>query len=134
MSFWGATVITNLFTALPWVGQDIAFWLWGGYSVDQATLGRFYSLHYLLPFIIVAFVCIHLTLLHIDGSTNPLGINTLYDRASFYPYFYLKDLFGLFFFLTVFFYFVFYAPNSLGHPDNYIRANAMVTPASIVPE
>ena len=134
MSFWGATVITNLFTALPLIGQDIAFWLWGGYSVDQATLGRFFSLHYLLPFLIVAFVCIHLTLLHIDGSTNPLGINTSYDRASFYPYFYLKDLFGLFIFLIVFFYFVFYSPNSLGHPDNYIRANAMITPASIVPE
>jgi ubiquinol-cytochrome c reductase cytochrome b subunit len=134
MSFWGATVITNLFTAIPVVGQKIAFWLWGGFAIDQATLGRFFSLHYTLPFVIVAFVLIHLTLLHIDGSTNNLGIPSNLDRAPFYPYFYLKDLFSLIVFLIAFLYFVFYLPNILGHPDNYIRANALVTPTHIVPE
>jgi len=134
MSFWGATVITNLFSALPYVGESVATWLWGGFSVDNATLNRFFSLHYLLPFLITGLVGLHLALLHLDGSTNPLGVCTKLDRISFYPYFYLKDLFGLLCFFIVFGYFLFFEPNLMGHPDNYIRANALVTPAHIVPE
>ena len=134
MSFWGATVITNLFSAVPVVGGSIVEWLWGGFSVGNATLNRFFSLHYLLPFVIAALVIIHLSLLHTDGSNNPLGINTNVQTIPFYPYFYVKDLFA--FFILVFFLsmLVVYYPNSLGHPDNYIPANPMVTPAHIVPE
>ena len=134
MSFWGATVITNLFSAIPVIGGSIVEWLWGGFSVGNATLNRFFSLHYLLPFVIAALVIIHLSLLHTDGSNNPLGINTNVQTISFYPYFYVKDLFA--FFVLVFFLslLVVYYPNSLGHPDNYIPANPMVTPAHIVPE
>lgn len=133
MSFWGATVITNLFSAIPLVGSSIVEWLWGGFSVSNATLNRFYSLHYLMPFIIIGFVLIHLSLLHKDGSTNPLG-NQGIDYITFYPYFYVKDLFAFFILITVFGFFVFYYPNALGHPDNYIPANPMSTPAHIVPE
>ena len=134
MSFWGATVITNLFTAIPFIGESIAYWLWGGFSVDNATLNRFFSLHYLLPFVITGLVFIHLILLHLDGSGNPLGLNNTPDRVPFYPYFYVKDLFAFFSFVVFFSVFVFFFPNMLGHPDNYIEANAMVTPAHIVPE
>jgi ubiquinol-cytochrome c reductase cytochrome b subunit len=134
MSFWGATVITNLFSAIPFVGETIVYWLWGGFSVDNATLNRFFSLHYLMPFGIAGAVLLHLTALHIDGSNNPLGCISANEKVPFYPYFYIKDLFGVVIFLTIFFFFVFYAPNSLGHPDNYIPANPMVTPPHIVPE
>jgi ubiquinol-cytochrome c reductase cytochrome b subunit len=134
MSFWGATVITNLFSAIPYVGQSISFWLWGGFSVDNATLNRFFSLHYLLPFLIVGVVIIHLSLLHIEGSNNPLGICSKLDKVNFYPYFFVKDLFGFYCFLFVFIYFVYFNPNYLGHPDNYIKANALITPSHIVPE
>jgi ubiquinol-cytochrome c reductase cytochrome b subunit len=134
MSFWGATVITNLFTAIPVIGESIAYWLWGGFSVDNATLNRFFSLHYLLPFVITGLVFIHLILLHLDGSGNPLGLNNTPDRVPFYPYFYVKDLFAFMSFIVFFSVFVFFFPNMLGHPDNYIEANAMVTPAHIVPE
>ena len=134
MSFWGATVITNLFSAIPIIGENIAYWLWGGFSVDNATLNRFFSLHYLLPFLITGVVLIHLALLHYEGSTNPLGVNSKIDKIPFFPYFYLKDLFGFLIFLFVFSYFVWYYPNALGHSDNYIKANALVTPAHIVPE
>lgn len=134
MSFWGATVITNLFSAIPFVGQSIVEWLWGGFSVSNATLNRFFSLHYLLPFVIAGLVLLHLSLLHKDGSNNPLGINTSVDYVSFYPYYYVKDLFAFFIFATVFAFFVFFYPNLLGHPDNYIPANPLVTPAHIVPE
>jgi len=134
MSFWGATVITNLFSAIPFVGETIVYWLWGGFSVDNATLNRFFSLHYLMPFGIAGAVLLHLTALHIDGSNNPLGCISANEKVPFYPYFYIKDLFGVVVFLTIFFFFVFYAPNSLGHPDNYIPANPMVTPPHIVPE
>ena len=134
MSFWGATVITNLFSAIPYVGGAIVEWLWGGFSVDNATLNRFFSLHYLLPFLIVGMVLIHLSLLHAVGSNNPLGINTNVDTVSFYPYFYVKDLFAFFFFLLFFSFFVFFYPNALGHSDNYIPANSLVTPPHIVPE
>jgi len=134
MSFWGATVITNLFTAIPIIGESLAFWLWGGFSVDNATLNRFFSLHYLLPFGILGLVLVHLILLHLPGSSNPQGCTNSFDKVPFYPYLYVKDLFGLLLLFIVFSYFVFFNPNVLGHPDNYIEANAMVTPAHIVPE
>ncbi len=134
MSFWGATVITNLFSAIPEIGTSIVQLLWGGFSVDNPTLNRFFSLHYLLPFIIAALAFLHLILLHQPGSNNPLGVSSIYDRVPFYPYFYVKDLFGLCIFIWVFSMFVIYAPNYMGHPDNYIEANPLVTPAHIVPE
>jgi quinol-cytochrome oxidoreductase complex cytochrome b subunit len=134
MSFWGATVITNLFSAVPIYGGLIVEWLWGGFSVDQATLNRFYSLHYLLPFVIAAVTMLHLCLLHKYGSNNPLGINTDITSVPFYPYFYVKDFFSFWVFLFGYLSLVFFAPNMLGHPDNYIPANPMVTPAHIVPE
>jgi ubiquinol-cytochrome c reductase cytochrome b subunit len=133
MSFWGATVITNFFTAIPYVGESIAYWLWGGFSVNNATLTRFFSLHYLLPFLISGLVIVHLLFLHKDGSTNPVSL-PIVDKISFYPYFYVKDLLSLLTFFVGFFIFVFIYPNSLGHSDNYIEANSMVTPAHIVPE
>jgi ubiquinol-cytochrome c reductase cytochrome b subunit len=136
MSFWGATVITNLFSAIPWIGDDIVLWLWGGYSVDNPTLNRFYSLHYLLPFVIVGVVILHIWALHRFGSNNPLGIDTKgpQDSIPFHPYYTAKDYFGLGVFLLVFAGFVFFGPNFFGEPDNYIEANPLVTPAHIVPE
>jgi len=135
MSFWGATVITNLVTAVPVIGTPIVEWLWGGFSVDNATLNRFYSLHYLLPFIIAALVILHIAECHREGSSNPLGIHSKsIDKVPFYPYFYIKDLMAFWFFLILFSYFIFLDPNLLGHADNYIPANPMVTPAHIVPE
>jgi ubiquinol-cytochrome c reductase cytochrome b subunit len=134
MSFWGATVITNLFSAIPFVGSSIVEWLWGGFSVSNATLNRFFSLHYLLPFIIAGLVVIHIGFLHKDGSNNPLGVESSMDKITFYPYFYFKDLFSVFVFLIFFSLFVFFSPNILGHTDNYIPANPMVTPSHIVPE
>ena len=135
MSFWGATVITNLASAIPVVGPSIVEWLWGGFSVDNATLNRFFSLHYLLPFGILGAVLLHLAELHREGSNNPLGIHGKdVDKVTFYPYFLVKDLFFFWGFILVFSYFVFLDPNVLGHPDNYIEANPMVTPAHIVPE
>jgi len=134
MSFWGATVITNLFSAIPVVGPSIVEWLWGGFSVDNATLNRFFSLHYLMPFVIAGVTVVHLSLLHKEGSNNPLGINTNLETVPFYPYFYVKDLLFFFIFLAVFSFFLFFYPNTLGHPDNYIPANPLVTPPHIVPE
>ena len=136
MSFWGATVITNLFSAIPVVGDAIVTWLWGGYSVDNPTLNRFFSLHFLLPFVIVGLVFIHIIALHIPGSSNPTGVEakTPKDTVPFHPYYTVKDMFGLGVFLLIFAYFVFFKPNALGHPDNYIPANPLVTPAHIVPE
>jgi ubiquinol-cytochrome c reductase cytochrome b subunit len=135
MSFWGATVITNLVSAVPLVGPAIVEWLWGGFSVDNATLNRFFSLHYLLPFAIAAGVLLHIAELHREGSNNPLGIHGKdVDKVTFYPYFYVKDFFFFWAFIFIFSYFVFMDPNVLGHPDNYIEANPMVTPAHIVPE
>jgi len=134
MSFWGATVITNLFSAIPVVGPSIVEWLWGGFSVDNATLNRFFSLHYLMPFLIAGVTLVHLSLLHKEGSNNPLGINTNLETIPFYPYFYVKDLLFFFIFLAVFSFFLFFYPNTLGHPDNYIPANPLVTPPHIVPE
>ena len=134
MSFWAATVITNLFSAFPIVGEPIVAWLWGGFSVDNATLNRFYSFHYLLPFLIVGAVLAHLAVLHQNGSNNPLGVHSGIDKIPFYPYFVIKDLFSWVIAFIFYFGFVFFAPNYLGHTDNYIEANAMVTPAHIVPE
>lgn len=136
MSFWGATVITNLFSAIPLVGDSIVTWLWGGFAVDNPTLNRFFALHYLFPFIIFALVVVHVVALHVHGSTNPTGveIKTKKDSIPFHPYYTVKDFVGFGLFFLVFFYFVFFAPNYLGHPDNYIPANPLVTPAHIVPE
>jgi ubiquinol-cytochrome c reductase cytochrome b subunit len=134
MSFWGATVITNLASAIPIVGKSVAYWLWGGFSVDNATLVRFYSLHFLLPFLIAGLTILHISLLHSHGSSIALGVEDPIDFIPFYPYFLIKDVFGFFIFLFVFVFLVFFEPNLLGHPDNYIRANALVTPKHIVPE
>jgi len=136
MSFWGATVITNLFSAFPIVGEWIVQLLWGGFSVDNPTLNRFFSLHYLLPFVIVGVVFLHIVALHITGSNNPLGIEPKgpQDTLPFHPYYTAKDSFGLVIYFIVFAVLVFFAPNYLGHPDNYIPADPLVTPAHIVPE
>jgi len=136
MSFWGATVITNLFSAIPGVGEHIVTWLWGGYSVDNPTLNRFFALHYLLPFAIVGVVVLHIWALHQHGSNNPLGIDVKgpQDTVPFNPYYTIKDMFGIAVFLILYSYLVFFKPNLLGHPDNYIPANPMVTPSHIVPE
>ncbi|MFO0520526.1 MAG: cytochrome b N-terminal domain-containing protein, partial [bacterium] len=134
MSFWAATVITNLLSALPRIGQPLVVWVWGGYSVDNATLNRFFSLHFFLPFAIAALVGLHLVLLHTHHSNNPLGIDLGRDSIPFYPYYIVKDLYGVVLFLLFFAGFLFFAPNLLGHPDNYIPANPMVTPPHIVPE
>ena len=134
MSLWGATVITNLVSAVPLIGDTLVAWLWGGFSVDNATLNRFFSFHYLFPFIIAALSLVHLALLHQDGSGNPLGIESSVDKITMFPYFIIKDFLGLVIFLIFFSIFVYFYPNNLGHPDNYIEANPMVTPAHIVPE
>jgi ubiquinol-cytochrome c reductase cytochrome b subunit len=136
MSYWGATVITNLFSAIPLVGESIVTWLWGGFSIDNPTLNRFFALHYLLPFIIVALVMLHLIALHRHGSNNPKGIDVKSDKDTipFHPYYTVKDLFGFGIYFLIFAFFIFYQPNYLGHPDNYIPANPLVTPPHIVPE
>jgi len=136
MSFWGATVITNLFSAIPLVGDPIVTWLWGGFSVDNPTLNRFFSLHYLLPFVIVGVVALHVWALHVVGQNNPAGVEVQseQDTVAFTPYATMKDAFGMAVFLLFFSWFLFYTPNYMGHPDNYIPANPMVTPAHIVPE
>ncbi|MDK9694990.1 MAG: cytochrome b/b6 [Siculibacillus sp.] len=136
MSFWGATVITNLFSAIPLIGDPIVIWLWGGFSVDNPTLNRFFSLHYLLPFVIAAVVVLHVWALHVVGQNNPTGVEVKseQDTVAFTPYATLKDAFGMSAFLVLFCWFLFYTPNYMGHPDNYIPANPMVTPAHIVPE
>jgi quinol-cytochrome oxidoreductase complex cytochrome b subunit len=136
MSFWGATVITNLFSAFPIVGDDIVTLLWGGFSVDNPTLTRFFALHFLMPFVIVGVVVLHVAALHITGSNNPLGVEPKgpEDTVPFHPYYTSKDIFGLSLFLIFYAIIVFWMPNYLGHPDNYIPANPMATPAHIVPE
>nr|UFZ13919.1 cytochrome b [Neohermes californicus] len=134
MSFWGATVITNLLSAIPYLGTYLVQWIWGGFAIDNATLTRFFTFHFLLPFIIMAFTMIHLLFLHQTGSNNPLGINSNYDKIPFHPYFSFKDMVGfiimLFFLITL----TLMAPYFLGDPDNFIPANPLVTPVHIQPE
>ncbi len=136
MSFWAATVITNLFSVIPIIGPGLVEWLWGGFAVDNPTLNRFFSLHYLLPFVLVGLVILHIWALHVPGNNNPTGIEVKSDKDTipFHPYYTVKDGFAIVVFLIVFMGFVFYAPNILGHADNYIPADPLVTPAHIVPE
>jgi len=134
MSFWAATVITNLFSAIPFVGESIVEWLWGGFSVDNATLKRFFSLHYLLPFAILGLAFVHIVILHINGSNNPLGYVETNDKIQLIGYFLIKDVVGIILILIIYCYFVFYDPNFLSHPLNNVMANPMVTPPHIVPE
>ncbi|MBV6658892.1 MAG: cytochrome b/b6 [Devosiaceae bacterium] len=136
MSFWGATVITNFFSVFPIVGDTLVQWLWGGFAVDNPTLNRFFSLHYLLPFMIFGVVILHVWALHVTGQTNPTGVEVKQksDTVPFTPYATVKDLFAMVVFFALFAYFLFFLPNYLGHADNYIEANPLVTPAHIVPE
>ncbi|MSO90017.1 MAG: cytochrome b [Acetobacteraceae bacterium] len=136
MSYWGATVITNLFSAFPVVGEYIVTLLWGGFSVDQPTLNRFFSLHYLLPFVVVGVVFLHVAALHIVGSNNPLGIDVKgpQDTLPFHPYYTIKDSVGVCVYMIVFAVLVFFAPDFLGDPENYVPANPLQTPPNIVPE
>lgn len=135
MSLWGATVITNLMSAIPWVGQDIVEFIWGGFSVNNATLNRFFALHFVLPFVLAALALMHLIALHDSaGSGNPLGISGNYDRLPFAPYYIFKDLITIFLFIIVLCLFVFFMPNVLGDSENYVMANPMQTPPAIVPE
>nr|YP_010501930.1 cytochrome b [Ptomascopus plagiatus]UXC94696.1 cytochrome b [Ptomascopus plagiatus] len=134
MSFWGATVITNLVSAIPYLGTDVVLWLWGGFSVDNATLTRFFTFHFILPFIIAALTMIHLLFLHQTGSNNPLGINSNIDKIPFHPYFSFKDLFGFMVLLTILTFLTLINPYLLGDPDNFIPANPLVTPVHIQPE
>ncbi|MBI2718812.1 MAG: cytochrome b N-terminal domain-containing protein [Rhizobiales bacterium] len=136
MSFWGAKVITNLFSAIPFFGQAITTWLWGGFTVDDPTLNRFFSLHYLLPFVLAALVGLHIWALHVPGNNNPTGVSVKgsQDTVPFHPYYTMKDAFAIAVFLVVFMAFVSFAPNYLGHPLNYVEANPLVTPPHIVPE
>ncbi len=133
MSYWAATVITNLASAIPYVGDYIVYWLWGGFSVGGPTLNRFFSFHYLMPFLLTALVIGHILILHDVKSNNPIGINAP-DYIQFTPYYTIKDLFGAIIFWMFFSIFLYYFPNYLGHTDNYIKANPMVTPSHIVPE
>jgi quinol-cytochrome oxidoreductase complex cytochrome b subunit len=136
MSYWGAMVITNLFGALPLVGEAVTQWMWGGFSVGNATLNRFFSLHYLIPFLIAGVVGLHIWALHVPGNNNPTGLSvkSKADTLPFHPYYTVKDGFAIVVFLIIFAFFVFYWPDALGHADNYIEANPLVTPAHIVPE
>nr|YP_009654912.1 cytochrome b [Cazira horvathi]QCI09889.1 cytochrome b [Cazira horvathi] len=134
MSLWGATVITNLLSAIPYLGKTLVMWLWGGFSVDNATLTRFFTLHFLLPFVIAAMVVIHLLFLHQTGSNNPLGLNSNYDKSPFHPYFSVKDLMGMMITLLLFLLLVLLEPRTLGDPENFIPANPLVTPVHIQPE
>jgi len=136
MSFWAATVITSMASAIPVVGEELTLWIWGGFNVDNATLQRFFALHYLFPFLIVGLVVIHIWALHTTKSNNPLGIDVKgpQDTLPFHPYYTVKDLYGIGVLLLLYMAFVFFAPNYLGHPDNYIPADPLVTPAHIVPE
>ncbi|SFZ83121.1 ubiquinol-cytochrome c reductase cytochrome b subunit [Devosia enhydra] len=136
MSFWGATVITNIFSAIPVLGEPLLQLLRGGFAVDNATLNRFFSLHYLLPFVVAAVVVLHIWALHVPGNNNPIGVEvkSTRDTVPFHPYYTMKDLFAIIVFFIPFAWFVFFAPDILGHPDNYIMANSQVTPAHIVPE
>ena len=132
MSLWGATVITNMLSAIPWIGQDFVQFVWGGFSVNNATLNRFFSLHYLLPFVLSGLALVHMMTLHTNGSGNPLGVESNVDKLPMHPYFLFKDLVTVVAFFFALALIVFYAPNVLGHSDNYIPANPISTPASIM--
>lgn len=134
ISFWGATVITNLFSAIPYMGEDIVFWLWGGFAVSRPTLRRFFALHFFLPFIIAGLICVHLLFLHQKGSSNPLGVNRNFDKLLFHPYFSWKDIIGFLLFVFAFFYLCIIIPWVLGDSENFIPANPLVTPLHIQPE
>nr|UPL65388.1 cytochrome b [Crompus oculatus] len=134
MSLWGATVITNLMSAIPYLGNELVKWLWGGFSVDNATLTRFFTLHFLMPFIVSAMVMIHLLFLHQTGSNNPLGMNSNYDKIPFHPYFSIKDIMGMMITLFMFSMLILLEPRMLGDPENFIPANPLVTPVHIQPE
>lgn len=134
MSFWAATVITNLISIIPFIGTDLVVWLWGGYAVGHPTLNRFFSLHYFLAIFLVFLVASHIMLLHNVGSNNPLGVSFIKESCNIYPYYFIKDFLGILIFLSFFIFFLFFQPNFLGHPDNYIPANPLVTPSHIVPE
>nr|YP_006883809.1 cytochrome b [Chrysomus icterocephalus]AFS65751.1 cytochrome b [Chrysomus icterocephalus] len=134
MSFWGATVITNLFSAIPYIGQTLVEWAWGGFSVDNPTLTRFFALHFLLPFVIVGLTVVHLTLLHETGSNNPLGIPSDCDKIPFHPYYTIKDILGFVLMLSLLVSLALFSPNLLGDPENFTPANPLVTPPHIKPE
>nr|ADY17967.1 cytochrome b [Propithecus diadema] len=134
MSFWGATVITNLLSAIPYIGTNLVEWIWGGFSVDKATLTRFFAFHFILPFIITALVMVHLLFLHETGSNNPLGIPSNPDKIPFHPYYTIKDLLGLLLLILPLMTLVFFSPDLLGDPDNYTPANPLSTPPHIKPE
>nr|YP_009429423.1 cytochrome b [Xenograpsus ngatama]ASW34552.1 cytochrome b [Xenograpsus ngatama] len=134
MSFWGATVITNLFSAIPFIGTDLVQWIWGGFSVDNATLTRFFSFHFILPLVAAAFTMIHIMFLHQAGANNPLGISSNLDKVPFHPYFTFKDITGFLVMLTLIFLLTLLAPYFLSDPDNFIPANPLVTPPHIQPE
>nr|ACY73815.1 cytochrome b [Eliurus carletoni]QDJ00015.1 cytochrome b [Eliurus carletoni] len=134
MSFWGATVITNLLSAIPYIGTTLVEWIWGGFSVDKATLTRFFAFHFILPFIIVALVMVHLLFLHETGSNNPSGLNSDADKIPFHPYYTIKDILGVFLLLTFLIFLVLFTPDLLGDPDNYTPANPLNTPPHIKPE
>lgn len=134
ISFWGATVITNLLSAIPYLGIDLVQWLWGGFAVDNATLTRFFTFHFLLPFVVIALTIIHLLFLHQTGSNNPLGLNRNRDKIPFHPYFSFKDIFGFIVLIIILFLLTIYSPYKLGDPDNFIPANPLVTPPHIQPE
>ena len=134
MSFWGATVITNFVSAIPYIGNDVVQWIWGGFSVSNPTLNRFYSLHYLFPFILTGLIIIHVVLLHSTGSNSPTGLNTNSDKIPFHTYFTTKDFYGFILLCIFLAYLVFYSPNLLGDPENFIKANSLVTPIHIMPE
>nr|WGC89143.1 cytochrome b [Quiscalus quiscula] len=134
MSFWGATVITNLFSAIPYIGQTLVEWAWGGFSVDNPTLTRFFALHFLLPFVIVGLTLVHLTFLHETGSNNPLGIPSDCDKIPFHPYYTIKDILGFILMLSLLVSLALFSPNLLGDPENFTPANPLVTPPHIKPE
>nr|AFI23446.1 cytochrome b [Ceratocombus japonicus] len=134
MSFWGATVITNLMSAIPYIGNMLVNWIWGGFSIENPTLTRFFTLHFLLPFVLIALTMIHILFLHQTGSSNPMGMNSNYDKIPFHPYFSIKDLMGVMLVLMMFTYLILIKPRMLGDPENFLKANPMVTPIHIQPE
>lgn len=134
MSFWAATVITNILSAIPYIGDDIVKWVWGGFSVSNATLNRFFSLHYLLPFVLAGLAVVHLIVLHVDGSNNPIGIRSDIDKIPFHSYYVFKDLYGAVVLIIITAVLVFLFPYELGDPENFQQANPLVTPVHIMPE